>query len=134
VVIVLPVKFSFYGDEENVVWDTFDQVIDCFFGLDILLTFLTPLMLEDKLVTSLWQIAKAYLKFWFWVDILSVLPFELMFDRGHMVSLVRLSRLPKLYRLVKITKMIRSVKASRSQSNIWTQIYNLMQLSPSSLN
>lgn len=131
--LVLPVKFSFYGDIENTVWDGIDQAIDCFFGLDILLMFLTPIIVDGKLVTSLGQIAKAYLKFWFWVDVLSVLPFELMFNRGHMVSLVRLSRLPKLYRLVKITKMIRSVKAGRSQNNLWTQLYNLMQLSPSSL-
>ena len=109
---VLPVKFSFFSDEEYPAWDILDYVFDCIFGVDLILTFLTPYLEDGKMITSLWEIAKNYLTFWFWLDLLSIFPFELILNTGEEIKLVRVSRLPRLYKLIKIVKMMRSIKAT----------------------
>ena len=133
-VLVLPVKFSFYDESSNEAWDLFDQIVDLLFFFDMIFTFFTPIVMDDKMVTSLWKIAKSYLKFWFWLDLLSIFPFEYIISKGQLVSLVRLSRIPRLYRLVKITKLIRSIRASRNENNILSKINSLIQMNASNNN
>ena len=51
------------------------------FLIDIILTFFTSVT-DDKQVyeiTDKWEIAKKYLKGWFWIDVLSILPLDLIF-------------------------------------------------------
>lgn len=130
--MVLPVKFSFYADQHDEIWNGIDLFVDCVFYVDMLLTFFTPYFDNDKLMFSMKSIACNYLKFWFWIDLVSIFPFEQVISGGDTLVLIRISRLPKLYRLVKISKVIRTVKATRNQNNIWAQLYDLLKLSPSS--
>jgi hypothetical protein len=132
--MILPVKFSFYADEDNPNWDIFDIVVDCIFFLDMILTFFTAYWDDERLVVSMRGIAINYIKFWFWVDVISILPFEQIMNSGDTLALVRISRLPRLYRLMKIFRMIRTVKVTKNQNNIWSQLHDLLKLSPSRLN
>lgn len=129
--MVLPIKFSFYDDGEFPVWDAIDLAVDCAFYLDMILTFFSAYWDGERLVVSLKSIAINYLKFWFWVDVVSIFPFEQVMDSGNTLVLVRISRLPKLYRLVKVFRMFRSIKVTKNQNNIWSQIYDFLKLSPS---
>lgn len=129
--MILPVKFSFYQDLNDPVWDGIDMGIDAAFWLDMLLTFFTPYWENDKLIISMKSIACNYLRFWFFVDLVSLFPFEQVMDGGDALVLVRISRLPKLYRLVKITRIFRGVKATRNQNNLWSKLNDLLKLSPS---
>lgn len=133
VVVILPFKFGFYSKVENNAWDIVDLIIDAFFFIDIILTFFTPYWDHEELKTSLKAIAKNYLKFWFFLDLIAVFPFEYLIAQGRFVALMRMSRLPKLYRLVKISKLIRTFRAGRTQNNIWSQLYGMLKLSPSTL-
>ena len=45
-----------------------------------------------------WLITKRYLRFYFWVDLLSVIPFDLISDSGYLYSL-QLIKIIRLYRL-----------------------------------
>lgn len=129
--LFLPVKFSFYADVDTPEWDILDYCTDFIFFLDLIVTFFTPYYNGDTLVTNLKSICCNYLKLWFWLDFLSIFPFELIFITGNYVSLIRLSRFPKVYRLVKISKIIRSLKNSNSQNNIWSELHNMLRLNPS---
>jgi Ion transport protein len=131
--MVLPVKLSFFSDTTNITWNAIDLFVDCVFYVDMVLTFFTPYWESEKLILSLRSIAWNYFKFWFWIDLVSVFPFEQIIDGGDAVVLVRISRLPKLYRLVKITRMFRTIKATRNQNNILSQIQDFLKMSPSKL-
>lgn len=73
------------------------------------------------------QIAIIYLKGWFFIDVLSIFPFELliliMVDKnstddfenvGGNNELLRLMRISKLYKLIKITRLLRLFKLMRN--------------------
>lgn len=124
-------------DEEYPTWDLIDIIVDVIFGIDLLMTFFCPFFdQEGHLISDMWPIAKNYLKFWFWLDLLSIFPFELIMMTeenkkvGKLSVLTRVAKLPRLYRMLKIMKMFRSLKVTRQQNNIWTQLYNLLYLSP----
>ena len=132
--MVLPIKFSFYEDGMFPVWDYIDTGVDCVFYLDFILTFFTAYWDGERLVVSLKSIAVNYLKFWFWMDILSIFPFEYILDSGgNKLVLVRISRLPRLYRLVRIIRVFRTIKITRDQNNIWAQLHDCLKLSPSNM-
>lgn len=53
--------------------------IDFFFFIDILVNFNTAILNEEFEVTDdRWLIAKEYLNSWFIVDLLSIIPFDLV--------------------------------------------------------
>ena len=74
--------------------------------------------IEDDRIT----IAKAYVKGWFFIDLMAVVPFELLIqlfivqdgeggeNNMDYNKFIRMSRMSKLYKLIKITRLIRLLK------------------------
>ena len=110
-----PFKISFTVDGEYPKWDSFDLFIDFLFLMDIVLTFFTPIYLKHELITSHRLIAHEYFKLWFWIDLVSIIPFQRLFNMLSLnqSSLLKLTKMPRLYRLVKISKLIRAMKMKR---------------------
>jgi len=50
--------------------------------------------------------------------LISVFPFDLILEYGHLSKVVRFTRIGKIYRLIKITKMVRLVKTAQVRSKI----------------
>lgn len=103
VVIFLPYKFGFVTSSTTTVWDYFDIMVDCAFGVDIILTFFTPFYEQNKMITSHKKIAINYIcSAWFYIDIISIFPFEvaLSSDDQGFSDLATLSRIPRLYKVV----------------------------------
>ena len=106
VTVVTPFRVSFilYDD---IQWIIFDILIDTIFIIDIFVNFFSAyydhqfqIIIDNKLI------AKTYLKSWFILDFVSVLPLSYLMQTYHgYSSLTRLSRLPRLYRLFKIAKL-----------------------------
>ena len=84
-----------------------------------------------RFVTDRKKIAKFYLKGWFTVDLLSIVPFDLMVQSqaDNMANLVRVTRVGKLYKLVKLTRLIRVLKIVKEKSKFLKYIGNFLQLS-----
>ena len=97
----------------------FEIIIDILLGIDIVLTFFSAYIDdEENLVKNHKKIIKKYLKSWFIIDIISVLPISYIFNpSGRYSGLTKISKLPKLYRLVKLTKLLRITKMS-SKGNL----------------
>ena len=114
--IITPYEIAF-SDSNKVSW--FEVLIDILLGIDIVLTFFSAYTDdEENLVKNHRKIIKKYLKSWFIVDIISVLPISYIFNQeGKYSSLTKISKLPKLYRLVKLTKLLRITKMS-SKGNL----------------
>lgn len=70
-----PFKVAFVEDYEYLWWDIFDHFMDFLVLLDMIIVFFTPFYHNYLIVTSHARIAKNYLKLWFWLDLLSIIPF-----------------------------------------------------------
>ena len=77
-----------------------DLTLRTVYIVDFLLGF-RKAYLDDRTgreVREPWRITKRYLKFYFWIDLLSVIPFNLISDSGYLyclqlLKIIRLSRL-----------------------------------------
>ena len=88
-------------------------IIDAIFFADMLVTFNVPYYSReiDDLVVDRQKICTRYISFWFWIDLISALPFDEMIDASitspqqlrsvKLVRIIRLTRLGKLYKLTK---------------------------------
>ncbi len=56
------------------------------------------------------EIASRYLSGWFFIDLISVIPFDEFIDKGNVNKLARFSRIGKVYKLVRLTKLARLIK------------------------
>lgn len=73
-------KICFISEGWSVVWDFIDGTcLNGLFMLDIFLNFFTPFWKGQKLIIQFSRIGTNYLKFNFWVDLLSVFPFDIFF-------------------------------------------------------
>lgn len=115
-------KISFVKDGENPLWDLFDYLIDIFFFLDIILNFFTPYFdpHQCEYVNHHGKIALNYLKLEFWLDFLSVFPFDWFFSNGNSdySILLRISKLPKVTKVFRTAKIIRAFKVGKKDTKL----------------
>jgi hypothetical protein len=104
-VTVTPYRVAFV-EVDDPAWETIDYLIDSLFFIDVLLNFFTVYKdNNENLVINHKKIALNYLTSWFFVDIFSCIPFQLILDEGlNYNALMRMGRLPRLYRIVKLSK------------------------------
>ncbi|KAF0718990.1 Aste57867_1353 [Aphanomyces stellatus] len=107
-----------------------DNVIDCIFAVDILLTFRTAYYdTAGNKIKSSKEIARHYIRMWFWIDFVSTFPFAYAitgassgdgsttapsksstYQNLKLIRFARLIRLLKLARLLKFNKNFSSVE------------------------
>ena len=114
--IFTPWQLAFV-EEESVRWTVLNSIIDGSFLVDIIITFFTSYYDENRLVivNDKKMIAKKYMKFWFWLDLLSIIPFDLIMmqtnkDFGNMAKFTRVGKLYKMIRMLRMVKMLRIFK------------------------
>lgn len=118
---------------QNILWFV-NRVVDCIFLTDILVNFFLSYRMSVKdggeWVKSNSKIVKHYLTTWFPIDIVSVIPFDLIgllsgsddIKNLKSVRLIRLLRLLKLVRILKASRMF-----TRWESKIGTS-YGVLSL------
>jgi CRP-like cAMP-binding protein len=93
--------------------DYFNLFVDIFFCFDIMVNMcLAYKNNEGVLVTKKGEIVKHYLKTWFFIDLVSSIPFQFIEQRyikNNYNKLFRLLRLPRLYKLFKVFRMNRLI-------------------------
>lgn len=101
--------------------EIFDYIVDILFFIDIIINFLSSY--EDPVtglpVISIKKIASNYVRGWFAIDFIAVLPVGLVekaFSGGENLKLARLARLPRLYRLIRILRMIKMLRVFRKST------------------
>jgi len=85
----------------------FDPMVELFFWLDLCLNFIQGFKNSETYenVTDMKEIAKHYFKGWFFIDFVSVFPFEqIIVGLGKGTKLFRLFRLPRLLKLIDISR------------------------------
>ena len=119
--IVTPYEVAFLNVSLNWLF-LFNRLVEFFFLLDLFLNFMLPVTLPGDGVQlfSRGAIAAQYLKFWFWIDLVSILPFDTIdVALGDAALDDRLSavRVLKVLRLVKISRLLRVGRISSRKDN-----------------
>jgi len=115
--VVAPFKIVFVEDYEFPYWEKFDYLIDFLFFLDIFVNFFTPIPYKEKVISTHCEVALMYLKFWFWIDFISIIPINILFSKLDFIQnysiLLRISKMPRLYKFLKGAKMLRTIKVKK---------------------
>lgn len=80
---VVPLRLAF-SETDDVFWTIINVFIDLTFLVDVILSFFTTYFDEKTAtrVTDKKMIAKTYLKTWFFIDVISILPLDLFFSQS----------------------------------------------------
>ena len=91
--------------------------MDVCFLLDIIIIFNKTIFDENfQIVTDRKIIAAQYIKGWFFVDVLAIIPFDLFFGGSDLNQVVRIARIGRMYKLIKLTRLIRVLKIIKEKS------------------
>ena len=124
--VITPYNIAFV-QKENVTSRIISGIIDALFGIDMLVIFNSVYFDEQLgLIVDRKNIAKNYLSGWFTVDLLAIIPFDILLNQSDMTSMVRVARVGKLYKLVKLTKLIRVLKMVKEKSKLLKYIGNFL--------
>lgn len=69
------------------------------------------------LVDTRKEIAFHYIRTWFFIDFVAILPFNLIFQTSDFGALARLAKVPRLYRLIRMFRMFRMLKLARHKGD-----------------
>ena len=102
---VTPYRVGFI-DEDTWTWIVIDLVIDGLFLVDVFVNSVSAYYdVTETLIVDKRRIFAHYFRTWFFVDLLSSMPFSFVFsDQSNYGSLLRVSKLPRLYRILKFAK------------------------------
>ncbi|CAI2381160.1 unnamed protein product [Moneuplotes crassus] len=107
--ILTPLRLAFVENEDSFSWLLLDTVIDLFFLADIIINFFTVYTnRSEDFVVSRKLIALNYLRGWFIIDFIAIIPVNYFYDPKQGVNdLARLARLVRLYKLVKLFRIVK---------------------------
>lgn len=120
--IIVPIRLAFV-EQETKEWFIFYIMTDSFFFIDIILTFFTTISDDQKVyeITDRRVIARKYLKGWFIVDILSILPIDIiLIGTGEATVLARFAKIGKLYKLIRMIRLAKVLKLLKSKNTVMT--------------
>jgi hypothetical protein len=97
-----------------------DWTINILFAIDMVLRFFTAYIDDDSLELrdSKIDIATEYVKGWFFIDLISLIPFDLIFSYSNVNRITRLSRLGKISKIIRMIKMVRLLKIAKVHSKL----------------
>ncbi|KAK3239955.1 hypothetical protein CYMTET_50153 [Cymbomonas tetramitiformis] len=144
VAAVVPLRIGFSLDPTG-SWYILELIIEFYFYVDLFLNFFTAY--EDErgnAITDRKKITANYLKTWFVIDIISVLPVDLAFriaDESFICSLQEegcdedntnpstvLPKLMKLFRLVRLVKLLRLMRLGRLLDRYQDELFNILRV------
>lgn len=132
VVVFLPYRLAFDNGKPGIGWRIVNYIVDISFFIDVILTFFSAFELDDdidcRIVTDHKTIAKTYIKTWFFLDLISILPIDeivKVFATGNTHSslpnantLIRVARIGKIYKLSRFLRLSRLFYVFRSTSKV----------------
>jgi hypothetical protein len=103
--------------------------VDINFLIDILVIF-NKTIFDDNfyLVTNREIIAMQYIKGWFLLDLIAIIPFDIIFGGSDLNQVVRIARIGRMYKLIKLTRLIRVLKIMREKSKFLKLVQQLFKV------
>lgn len=132
--MIIPIRLAFSIFETTTMHWLY-TTIDLIFAIDLVLTFFTSITDEHKVyeITNKKIIAKQYLKGWFWVDLISIIPVDLILVsvESSATVLARFARIGKLHKLIRMVRLAKVFKLLKSKNTVVSQFASQMKISQS---
>ena len=118
----LPVRLAFAFDQETPVgWLIYDWLVVTVFFTDMVLNFRTGYVEEGEVILSPRKIARKYISGWFVVDLLSTIPWDVLFctftecgaeaiRASAALTALRIFKLLRLLRLLRVTRAFKYIE------------------------
>ena len=135
--LVLPLRIGFDVNATG-FWYGLELFSDCVFGIDILLNFRTAYFKDNnELEVRSKEIAKHYLRTWFFLDLLATVRLDLIIiaaassdvENQNVLRLPRLVRTLRLIRLVRLLRLMRVARVFRKFQNHFAVHAGIFKLS-----
>jgi hypothetical protein len=125
--IMTPLDIAFTIKTDSIFDNKLSFVIDILFAIDILIIFNTTYYTNEmEIVDNREAITMNYLKGWFIIDILSIIPFDILIKSGTGFNgLARMTRIGKLY---KLTRLIRILKIVKEKNKLLKQLQDFLKI------
>jgi hypothetical protein len=82
------------------------------------------------------EIARNYLRFWFWIDLISILPFSKISSfignsgkHAKANAMVRVSKMGKIYKLVKLMRLFKIMKLVKNKDKLNSHLQKQLRIS-----
>lgn len=128
--ILTPYNIAFI-DEEPIGWTIVNMTIDTLFAIDIIIIF-QSCYYDDEfvIVENRWMIAKEYLRGWFLVDLVAIVPFDSIFKASGAgsVDMIRLARMGRMYKMIKMAKILRVLKIIKQRSQLLKYLSEFLKI------
>ncbi|OMJ76250.1 hypothetical protein SteCoe_24431 [Stentor coeruleus] len=131
----MPLTMAFFESDSQDTWYYLDLILDALFFLDIIVTMNSAYYNQyGVLMTKRKTIFCSYAKSWFFIDIISCFPFNVISGSGRNYnSLLRLARLPRLTKLLRLSKLLKIFKNSSSNSRLMRKIEDVLYIKTSAM-
>lgn len=135
-VVFVPFRVAFY-DEADPGMIAVETTVDVCFIIDIILTFFTAYEKNGKMEVRHKQLALAYFRRWFWIDVVSSIPFQLFEQiyepttNNQFVEFTRYTRIIRILRLIKIlrfAKKNKGLKIFKEWLNLSSSSFKLLMM------
>ena len=133
--ILTPLTIAFTKESEDDSNFSFSpsQFVEMFFDfnflIDIVINFTSCYYQNEvDLIDDPKVIACTYLKGWFFVDFISIIPIDIIFNVGGFTQLLRVAKIGKLGKLVKLTRLLRVLKIMKDQSRILSYLNDFLKI------
>ena len=129
--LITPYRIAFVHIETQ-QWSVINYYVDICFALDIILIFNSAYFDENyRLVQSRKRIAKEYVRSWFFIDLVAIIPFDLLFmnsSQNDLNKIARITRIGRLYKLVKLMKLVRIIKVLKQKNKMFKSIQSYVSI------
>jgi hypothetical protein len=121
--IYLPFRLAFFSSDGSDSEDIMDIVFDIFLGLDIVVTFFTPVFHKYEIAFDHKVIAEHYLLGWFLPDFISIFPFNQILqatvtrNKENWATIAFLFKFFRFIRLIKLIRLVKSMDSSKTSEN-----------------
>jgi len=120
-----------FADISDKGLQAFEYTIHLMFSIDIIVIFNTVVYTEDyELIDSRKGIAILYLKGWFFIDLLAIIPFDLILKASDLnLQMIRVARVGRLYKLIKLTRLLRILKLIKDKAKLMKYLNKMLKVS-----
>lgn len=127
--ILTPLEIAFAVETDSILDNPLSFAIDLLFAMDICLIFNTAYYTEDfDLIEDRKKISCSYLKGWFMIDFLAIVPFDLIIRSSQYNGLARIARIGKLQKLFKLTRLLRVLKIVKEKNKLLKQVTQFLNI------
>lgn len=68
------------------------------------------------------------MKSWFFVDLVSIVPLDIIFMYGHFGRLTRIARIGKLYKIIRMARMVRMLKIVKERNKLVKYLNEILRI------